>query len=100
MRHFSKHCTKLPNIIDSNVIGAFIASTTCKELVHELGCKTPTSTSQLLNITTNFASREEAVGAILSDGSAKGKQIVEATKASGSQDHKKKKKGRKGKQGR
>jgi len=58
------------------------------------------STSQLLDIATNFASGEEAVGAIFSDGTAKGKQkATEATKALGSRDPKKKKKGRKGKQG-
>jgi hypothetical protein len=86
--------------MDSDVIRAFITGTTCKELVHELGHKTPTSTSQLLDIATNFASGEEAVGAIFSDGNAKGKQKAKATEASGSQDPKKKKKGRKGKQGR
>ena len=100
MRCFSKQCTELPNITYSDVIGAFIAGTTYKVLVHELGCKTPTSTSQLLNITTNFASGEEAVGAIISDGSSKGKQKAETTEASDSQDPKKKKKGRKGQQGR
>jgi len=99
IRRFSKQCTELPNITDSDVIGAFISGTTCKELVHELGRKTPTSTSQLLDIATNFASGEEAVGAIFSDGAAKGKQKAEATEASGSRDPKKKKKGRKGKQG-
>ena len=83
--------------MDSDVIGAFIIGTTCKELVHELERKTPTSTSQLLNITTNFASREEVVGAIFSNDKAKGKEKEEATKASASQDPKKKKKGRKGK---
>ena len=45
IRRFSKQCTELPNITDSDVIGAFITGTTCKELVHELGRKTPTSTS-------------------------------------------------------
>jgi len=55
----------------------FIAGTTCKELVHELRCKTPTSTSQLLDIATYFASGEEAVGAIFFDDNAKGKQKVE-----------------------
>jgi len=93
-------CAELPNITDSDVIRAFIAGTTCKELVHELGRRTPTSTSQLLDIATNFASGEEAVGAIFFDGNAKGKQKAEATEASGSQYPKKKKKGRKGKQGR
>jgi len=100
IRRFSKQCTELPNITDSEVIGAFIAGTTRKELVHELGRKTPTSTSQLLDIATNFASGEEAVGAIFSDGAAKRKQKAETTKASGSCDPKKKKKGRKRKQGR
>jgi len=51
----------------------------------------------LLNIATNFASAEEAVGAIFSDGAAKGKQKAETTEASGTCDPKKKKKGRKGK---
>jgi len=99
IRRFSKQCTELPNITDSDVIGAFIAGTTCKELVHELGHKTPMSTSQLLDIATNFASGEEAVGAIFSDCTGKRKQKAEATEASGSCDPKMKKKGRKGKQG-
>ena len=54
----------------------------------------------MLDIATNFASEEEAVGAIFSDGKAKGKETEEATEASASQDPKKKKKGQKGKQGR
>jgi len=45
IRRFSKQCTELPNITDSDVIGAFIAGTSCKKLVHGLGRKTPTSTS-------------------------------------------------------
>jgi len=89
IRRFSKQCTELPNITDFDVIGAFIAGTTCKDLVHELGRKTPMSTSQLLDIATNFASDEEAIGAIFSDGNAKGKQKAEAAEASGPQDPKK-----------
>jgi len=54
----------------------------------------------LLDIATNFASGEEAVGAIFTDDTAKRKQKAEATEASGSRDPKKKKKDRKGKQGR
>ena len=84
MRRFSKQCTELPNITDSDIIGAFIAGTTYKELVHELGRWTPMSTSQLLDIATNFASGEEVVGAIFSDGAAKGKQKAKAAEASGS----------------
>jgi hypothetical protein len=37
---------------------------TCKELVHELGQHTPRTTKELLDITTNFTSGDEAVGAI------------------------------------
>jgi len=68
-----QQCTKLPNITDSDVIRAFITGTTCKELAHELGHKTPTSTSQLLDIANNFTFGEEAVGAIFSDDKAMGK---------------------------
>jgi len=68
-------------------------------IINELGRKTPTSTSQLLDIATNFASGEEAVGTIFSDGAAMGKQKAEAAESLGSRDPKKKKKGRKGKQG-
>jgi len=99
IRRFSKQCTELLNITNSDVIRAFIAGSTWKELVHELSRKTATSTSQLLDITTNFASGEEAVGAIFSDDTTKWKQKADATEASGSRDPKKKKKGRKGKQG-
>ena len=98
IRRFSKQCTELPNITDSDVIGAFIADTTCKELVHGLRRKTPTSTSELLDIATNFASSKDIVG-VISDGSAKGKQKAKATEASSSQDPKKKKEGSQGEAG-
>jgi hypothetical protein len=45
---------------------------TYKELVHELGCKGPHTTRELLDIATNFASGEEVVGAIFHD--IKGKE--------------------------
>jgi hypothetical protein len=50
---FSKQCTELPNI------------TTCKELVRELGHNTPIIANELMNIVTNYATGEEAVGAHL-----------------------------------
>jgi hypothetical protein len=46
IRRFSKQRTELPNITDSDVIGAFLAGTTCRDLVSKLGCKTPTRASQ------------------------------------------------------
>jgi hypothetical protein len=64
IRWFSKQCTKLPNITDSDVIGAFLAGTTCRDLVSKLGRKTPTKASELMDIATKFASGQEAVEAI------------------------------------
>jgi hypothetical protein len=45
IRRFSKQRTELPNITDSDVIGAFLAGTTCCDLVSKLGRKTPTKAS-------------------------------------------------------
>jgi hypothetical protein len=45
IRRFSKQRTELPNITDSDVIGAFLAGTTCRDLVSKLGRKTPTKAS-------------------------------------------------------
>jgi hypothetical protein len=87
---FSKQCIGLPNVTDADVIGAFIAGTTCRELVHELDRKSPTKASELLDIATNFATGEEAVRAIFPD--AKGKRKEDAAEDSASHDPKKKKK--------
>jgi hypothetical protein len=54
----------LPNITDSDIIGAFLADTTCRDLVSKLGRKTPTKASELMDIATKFASGQEAVEAI------------------------------------
>jgi predicted nucleotidyltransferase len=54
----------LPNITDSDVIGAFLAGTTCRDLVSKLRHKTPTKASELMDIATKFASGQEAVEAI------------------------------------
>jgi hypothetical protein len=56
IRRFSKQRTELPNITDSDVIGAFLAGTTCRDLVSKLGRKTPTKASELMDIATKFAS--------------------------------------------
>jgi hypothetical protein len=52
----------LPNVTDADVVGAFLAGTTFKELVHELGQKGPRTTRELLDIATNFAFGEEVGG--------------------------------------
>ena len=57
----------------------------------------PTSAATLLDIATNFASSEEAVGAIFPDNDAKGKRRDEAPGASAPHLPKKKKKGHQGK---
>jgi hypothetical protein len=59
IRRFSKQHTELPNITDSDVIGAFLAGTTCRDLVSKLGRKTPTKASELMDIATKFASGQE-----------------------------------------
>jgi hypothetical protein len=65
IRRFSKQRTELPNITDSDVIMAFLFGTTCKDLVRELGRNTSTTANELMDIITNYAAGEEAVGASL-----------------------------------
>jgi hypothetical protein len=80
---FSKQCTELPNITDSDVIGAFLAGTTCRDLVSKLGRKTPTKASELIDIATKFASGQEAVEAIFrKDKQPQGRQKEDVPKAS------------------
>ena len=83
----------MPCIGDSEIVQAFLSGTSCRDLVRELGRNVPTTAAALLDIATNFASGEEAVGAIFPDNDAKGKQRDEAPEASASRFSKKKKKG-------
>jgi ethanolamine ammonia-lyase small subunit len=62
IRRFSKQCSELPDIVDADVMAAFLSGTTCRSLVHKLGSVKPMSTKELLDITTNHASGEEAMG--------------------------------------
>jgi hypothetical protein len=55
---------RAPNITNSDVIMAFLSGITCKELVRELGRSTPITANGLMDIITNFATDEEAIGAI------------------------------------
>jgi hypothetical protein len=64
IRRFSKECNAIPNVADADVIGAFLSGTMCVSLVHKLGRKGPRTIKELLDIATNHASGEEAVGAI------------------------------------
>jgi hypothetical protein len=56
---------------------AFLFGTTCKELVRELGHNTPITANDLMDIITNFAAGEEAVGAIFGGDQDKGKHKAE-----------------------
>jgi hypothetical protein len=83
IRQFSKQRTKLPNITDSDVIDAFLAGTTCRDLVSKLGRKTPTRASELMDIATKFASGQEAVEAIFrKDKQPQGRQQEDVPEAS------------------
>jgi hypothetical protein len=69
IRRFSKRCTELPSVAQSEIVHAFLEGTTCRDLVRELGRSPPVDSNELFDIATSFASSEEAVGAIF-DGSA------------------------------
>jgi predicted nucleotidyltransferase len=73
----------LPNITDSDVIEAFLVGTTCRDLVSKLGRKTPTKASELMDITTKFASSQEAIEAIFQkDKQPQGRQKEDVPEAS------------------
>jgi hypothetical protein len=98
IRRFSKRCTELPSVTQSEIVHAFLEGTTCRDLLRELGRSSPVDFNELFDIATSFASGEEAVGAIF-DG-MKGKRMDD-TPAEGSkskepqQKHKQGKKGKK-----
>jgi hypothetical protein len=98
IRRFSKCCTELSSVAQSEIVHAFHEGTTCRDLVRELGRSPPVDSNELFDIATSFASGEEAVRAIF-DGK-KGKR-VDDTPAEGSktkepqQKHKLGKKGKK-----
>jgi hypothetical protein len=91
IRRFSKQRIELPNVTDSDVIGAFLADTTCHDLVSKLGGKTPTRASELIDIATKFASGQEAVEAIFrKDKQPQGRPPEDVPEASPQRDTKKK----------
>jgi hypothetical protein len=91
IQRFSKQRTELPNITDSDVIGAFLAGTTYRDLVSKLGRKTPTKASELMDIATKFASGQEAVEAIFrKDKQPQGRQQEDVPEASAQRGMKKK----------
>ena len=97
IRCFSKQCTELPSVKDSEVISAFHLDTTCRDLVRELGRNPPTSANKLFDIATNFASGEEAVGVIVDNERGKRKVDAPAEGSKAKETPKKPKRGKKGK---
>jgi hypothetical protein len=96
IRHFSKCCTELPSVAQSEIVHAFLEGTTCRDLVRELGRSPPVDSNELFDIATSFASGEEVVGAIF-DGK-KGKRVDDAL-AEGSKSKELRQKNKRGKKG-
>jgi hypothetical protein len=94
IRRFSKRCTELPSVAQSEIVLAFLEGTTCRDLVRELGRSLPADSNELFDIATSFASGEEAVGAIF-DGK-KGKRADDAP-AEGSKSKELRQKNKRGK---
>jgi hypothetical protein len=98
LQRFSKRCTELLSVAQSEIVHAFLEGTTCRDLVRELERSPPVDSNEPFDIATSFASGEEVVGAIF-DGK-KGKRVDDAP-AEGSkskepqQKHKQGKKGKK-----
>jgi hypothetical protein len=97
IRCFSKCCTEPSSVAQSEIVHAFLEGTTCQDIVRELRRSLPVDSNELFDIATNFASGEEAVGAIF-DGK-KCKRVDDATtEGSKSKDPQQKhKRGKKGK---
>jgi hypothetical protein len=55
IRHFSKRCTELPSVAQSEIVHAFLEGTTCRDLVRELGRSPPVDSNELSDIATSFA---------------------------------------------
>jgi hypothetical protein len=76
IRRFSKLCTELPSVAQSEIVHTFLEGTTCRYLVHELGRSPPIDSNELFDIATSFASGKEVVGAIFDR--KKGKRVDDA----------------------
>ena len=70
---FSMQCNSLPDVVDTDVICAFLSRTTCYSLIHKLDCLKPRTTRDLLDIAMNHTSVEEVIGAVFSGDRDKGK---------------------------
>jgi hypothetical protein len=96
IRRFSKRCTELPSVAQSEIVHAFLEGTTCRDLMRELGRSPPVDSNELFDIATSFASGEEAVGAIFEGKKAK---RVDDTPMEGSRSKELRQKNKQGKKG-
>jgi hypothetical protein len=96
IRRFSKRCTKLLSVAQSEIVHAFLEGTTCWDLMRELGRSPPVDSNQLFDIATSFASGKEAVGAIFNG--KKGKHVDDPP-AEGSKSKEPQQKNKRGKKG-
>jgi hypothetical protein len=73
IHRFSRQCNSLPNVVEADVVNAFLTGTTCKSLVHKLSCRKPCTTRELLYIATNHTFGEEVVEVVFTNGRTMGK---------------------------
>jgi hypothetical protein len=59
IRRFSKRCTELPSVVQSEIVHIFLEGTTCRDLVCELGRSPPVDSNDLFDIATSFSSGDE-----------------------------------------
>jgi hypothetical protein len=73
---FSKRCTELPSVAQSEIVHAFLKGTSCRDLVRELGRSLPVNSNELFDITTSFSSAREGGGSHLrwEEGQARGRR--------------------------
>jgi hypothetical protein len=97
IRRFSKRCTELPSVAQSEIVHALLEGTTCRDLVRELGRSPPVDSNELFDITTSFASGEEVVGAIFDGKKSKRVDDAPAEDSKSKEPQQKNKQGKKGK---
>jgi hypothetical protein len=95
IRRFSKCCTELLRVAQSEIVHAFLKGTTCRDLVRELGRNPPADSNELFDIATSFASGEEAVGAIFDGKKGKRSDDAPAEGSKSREPHRKDKRGKK-----
>jgi hypothetical protein len=97
IRRFSKRCTELPSVAQSEIVHAFLEGTTCRDLVRKLGRSQLVDSNELFDIATSFASGEEAVGVIFDSKKGKRTDDAPAEGDKSKEPHRKDKRGKKGK---